>query len=153
VHRAIGLPADAQNPALIPLQSQPGGTNGIGQLRGGVTPEVTYAGSVLINRLGQFQGIDPTLPCCRVTIVPVLTEQAIKGASLIENGQILIAIFSSTRVGKAGITSPGSTGTDPIGDTISRQGIIIPADVALAGGGTFKPIFLVGAQPAIAPAV
>jgi len=51
-----------------------------------------------------------------------------------------------------GITSPSSTGTDPIGDTVGGQGIVIPTDIAFAHCGTSEFIFPVGAQPAIAPA-
>ena len=82
--------------------------------------------------------------------MPVLAEQAIKGASLIENGQIFVAILSSLSVGKLGITSPGSTGADPISHAVSRQSIIIPTDVAFVGGSPRQPIFPVDAQSAIA---
>jgi len=85
--------------------------------------------------------------------VPVLAEQTIKGASLIEDGQVLIAIFGSWRTGKLRVASPGSTRANPIGYTVGGQGIIIPADVAFPGSGTDKSIFSVGAQPAVAPAI
>ena len=85
--------------------------------------------------------------------MPVLTEQAIKGASLIEDGQVLIAIFSSSRIGKLGVTSPGATGTDPISYAVGGQGIIVPADISLLSRGTDQSIFPVGTQSAIAPAI
>jgi len=76
--------------------------------------------------------------------VPVLTEQAIKGAGLIKDSQVLIAIFSSWRIGKLRVTSPGSTGADPISYAVGGQCIVIPADVTFAGVGTFEPILCVG---------
>ena len=122
----------------------------MGQLRGRVTPKVTYAGSVVINRLSQLQGVNLALLGCRVAIVPVLTEQAIKGASLIEDSQVLIAIFSFSRIGKLRVTNPGSARTNPISYAVGGQGIIVPADITFLSGGTRKFVFLVAAQSAIA---
>jgi len=85
--------------------------------------------------------------------MPVLAEQAIKGAGLIEDGQVLIAILSFPGIGKLGVTSPGSAGTDPISYAVGGQGIIIPADITFAGRGTDKSISPVDAQSAIAPAI
>jgi len=85
--------------------------------------------------------------------VPVLAEQAIKGASLIEDSQVLVATFSSLGIGKLRVTGSSATGTDPIGHAVGGQGIIIPTDVAFPGGGTDKSIFPVGAQSTIAPAI
>jgi len=85
--------------------------------------------------------------------MPVLAEQAIKGAGLIKDSQVLIAIFSSLRIGKLRVTSPGSTGTDPISYAVGGQGIVIPADIAFFSSGTRKFISLIGAKPAIAPAI
>lgn len=56
------------------------------ELGGRVTTKVTYTSSVVIDRLSQFQSINPALLRCRVAVVPVLTEQTIEGTSLIENG-------------------------------------------------------------------
>jgi len=85
--------------------------------------------------------------------VPVLAEQAIKGASLIEDSQVLVAAFSSLRIGKLRVTGSSATGTNPIGHAVGGQGIIIPTDVAFPGGGTDESIFSVGAQSTIAPAI
>jgi len=56
------------------------------ELGGRVTTKVTYTGSAVIDCLSQLQSVNLTLLRCRVAIVPVLTEQAIEGTSLIENG-------------------------------------------------------------------
>ncbi len=82
--------------------------------------------------------------------MPVLTEQAIKGASLIENSQVLVAIFSSLSIGKLGIASASSTRTDPISYTVGGQGIMVPTEVALGSSGTYKLIYFIDAQPAVA---
>jgi len=76
--------------------------------------------------------------------VPVLAEQAIKGAGLIKDSQVLISTLSSSGIGKLRVTSPGSTGTDPISYAVGGQSIIVPTDIAFAGVGTFKPILCVG---------
>ena len=86
-------------------------------------------------------------------IVPVLAEQAIKGTSLIEDSQVLVAMFSSLGIGKPRVTGSSATRTDPIGYAVGGQGIVIPADVAFPGGGTDKSIFSVGAQSTVAPAI
>ena len=85
--------------------------------------------------------------------MPVLAEQAVKGAGLIKDGQVLIAIFSSTGIGEPGVTSPGATGTHPVSDTIGGQGIIIPADISPANCDADKLICLVGAQPTVTPLI
>jgi hypothetical protein len=77
--------------------------------------------------------------------MPVLAEQTVKGAGLIKDSQVLIAILSATRIGESGVTSSGTTGTHPVSDTVSGQGIIIPADISFASGGADKPTCLVGA--------
>ncbi len=85
--------------------------------------------------------------------MPVLAKQAIKGASLIEDSQVLVAMFSSLGIGKPRVTSSSATRTDPIGYAVGGQGVIIPTDVAFPGGGTHKSIFSVDAQSTIAPAI
>jgi len=82
--------------------------------------------------------------------VPVLAEQAIKGAGLIEYSQVLITIFSSPRIGELRVASPGSTGTDPVSYAVGRQSIIVPADIAPLSSSTHQSIFPVDAQSAIA---
>jgi len=51
--------------------------------------------------------------------MPVLTKKTVKGAGLIEDSQVLIAIFSSFRMGKLRVTSFSAAGTDPISYTVS----------------------------------
>ncbi len=85
--------------------------------------------------------------------MPVLAEQAVKGAGLIEDSQVLVAIFGSLRIGKPRVTSSRSARTNPIGYAVGRQGIIVPTDIAFSYGGTDKSVFSVGAQSTIAPAV
>jgi hypothetical protein len=63
--------------------------------------------------------------------MPVLTEQAIEGASLIKNCQVLVTIFRSRRIGKIRITTSAASGTDPVGNTIGGEGIKIPIQISL----------------------
>ena len=86
-------------------------------------------------------------------VVPVLAEQAIKGASLIEDCQVLVAMFSSLGIGKPRVTSSSTTRTHPVGYAVGGQGIVVPTDVAFPGGGTDKSIFRVGTQSTVAPAI
>jgi len=85
--------------------------------------------------------------------VPVLAKQAIKRAGLIEDSQVLVAMFSSLGIGKLRVASSSAARTDPIGYAVGGQGIVVPTDVAFAGGGTDKSVPCVGAQSTIAPAI
>lgn len=82
--------------------------------------------------------------------MPVLAEEAIKGAGLIKDGQVFVAIFCLPGVGKFWVTSPSTTGTYPISNAVGRQGVMVPANITLTGAGTDKPAFLVSPEPAIA---
>ena len=85
--------------------------------------------------------------------MPVLAEETIKGASLIEDSQVFVAILSPFRIGKPGIASASSTRTDPISYTVGGQGIIVPTDVTLGGSGTYKFILPVDAQSTVASTI
>ena len=65
--------------------------------------------------------------------MPVLTEQAIEGTSLIENRQVLVTIFRSRGVREIRMSTSAASGTDPVGDAIGGEGIIIPVQVTLLG--------------------
>jgi hypothetical protein len=58
--------------------------------------------------------------------MPILAKQAVKGAGLEKNRQILKTGFSPAAIGIFGITGTGSAGADPIGNTIRREEIVIP---------------------------
>jgi hypothetical protein len=72
--------------------------------------------------------------------VPVLAEQTIEGAGLVEHGQVLIAVFWAVAVSKFWIARPSPTGTDPIRHTIGGQAVVIPTDVGSIRRGTLEPI-------------
>jgi len=82
--------------------------------------------------------------------LPVLTEETIKGASLIEDSQVFAAILSPLRIGKPGIAGASSARADPISYTVGRQRIIVPTDITLGGSGTYKLISFIDAQSTIA---
>jgi len=65
--------------------------------------------------------------------MPVLTEQTVEGASLIEHRQVLVTIFRSRGIGKIRVTTSAASGTDPVGDAIGRERIIVPVQVTLLG--------------------
>jgi hypothetical protein len=63
------------------------------------------------------------------SIVPVLTEKAVKGACLIEDRKVFIAMFWAWPVGIAGKTCSRSSWTHPLGNTIGRERVIVPGKV------------------------
>jgi hypothetical protein len=84
--------------------------------------------------------------------MPVLAKQAIEGTSLVENGQVFIAILRAIGTGKLGIASSRPSGANPICHAISGQRVIIPTDVGIVCCGAFELVCLVTAQPTIASA-
>ncbi len=100
------------------------------QLRCGISAKVTNTSGILIDLTSQLCGTDPILLPGQVAEVPVLAEQAIKGAGLIKDSKIFIAIFSFLAIGKIRISNPCSCRTNPTSYTVSRQRIIIPTDIS-----------------------
>jgi hypothetical protein len=73
--------------------------------------------------------------------MPVLTEKAVEGATLIKYSQVFIPIFSAFGISMARETGTGPTRANPIRNTIRGQRIIIPRKKTLLGGRTyFLPI-------------
>jgi len=150
MHRAIGLPADAEDSLLIPLQGKARGAKGVGKLRRGVTAEVTNTRGLFINLVGELRSLYPRLLACRQPVVPILAEEAIEGTGLVENSQVFVAIFRSLSISKIGITCPHSPGADPIGYAVGGQRVIIPTNVPLISTGTDESTLPVLTQSTVA---
>jgi hypothetical protein len=84
--------------------------------------------------------------------LPVLAKKAIEGTSLVENGQVFIAILRSIGIGKLRIADSRPTGANPICHAISGQRVIVPAYVGIIRCGTLEPVCLVRAHPTVASA-
>jgi uncharacterized membrane-anchored protein YitT (DUF2179 family) len=82
-----------------------------------------------------------------------LAKKTIKRTSLIKDSRIFVAIFNATGVSILWITGSSSGRTDPGSYTVSRQRIVIPANIALICSGSHQSPFFVNAQPAIARGV
>jgi hypothetical protein len=85
--------------------------------------------------------------------VPILAKQAIEGTSLVENGEVFVAIFRAITISKLGITSSCPTRTNPISHTVSRQGVMIPTDIGFICCSAFEFIPLIIAKSTIASAI
>jgi hypothetical protein len=81
--------------------------------------------------------------------VPVLAEQAVKGTSLEKHGQILIAHLDSPGVGILRVTALCPGGTDPIGDAICGQRVIIAGEESFVYPPSDKTSFFMDANSAI----
>jgi hypothetical protein len=64
---------------------------------------------------------------------PVLAEKTVKGASMVEDGEVIESIFRTVTMSIFGISSTRSTRADPICYTIGWKAIIIPTDISFAG--------------------
>jgi hypothetical protein len=62
---------------------------------------------------------------------PILAKEAIEGTGLIEDGQILVAVFRTPGIGETWISRGRSSGTNPIAHTVGWKAIIIPSQVPL----------------------
>jgi hypothetical protein len=70
---------------------------------------------------------------------------------VIEDGKVFKTKFRARTIGIGGIPRTCSARADPIGYTIGRKPIIIPADIALSDGHASELPFLLGPQAAITP--
>jgi len=120
------------------------------QLGSGVSTEIANTRSVPINLTGHLEGISITLFPSGIPILPVLAEQAIEGARLIKDSQVLIPKLGSLTVAEIRISHFTSSGTNPISYTIRGEGIIIPAHIAFISRGTSHSLFFVSMQSTVA---
>jgi len=79
-----------------------------------------------------------------------LAKETIERAGLIEDGQVLIAIFRSIPIGEIGVTDPSPAGADPIGDAVGGQWVVIPANITFSSIGPDKPAIAILAQATVA---
>jgi hypothetical protein len=82
--------------------------------------------------------------------MPVLAEKAVEGATMIEDGQVFVAIFRPRAVGKFRISDPGASWTYPIGNAVGGKRVIVPAQVTNAWRYTDESVFSVSSQTAVA---
>jgi hypothetical protein len=82
--------------------------------------------------------------------MPVLAEQTVECASVIENSQVFIAVFRATGIREFRESSARAARTDPIGHTIRGQRVIIPGKIALLGKRCDLCTFLILPHSAIA---
>jgi len=148
VHGAIGLPANAKDVVSPPLPGQARNQDRMRKLWSGITAEETDAGGGLICPCGKLGGSHLRLIGGHPSKMPVLTEEAVKGAGLIKDRQILIAVFRASPVGEGGIASSSSPRANPIGNAVGGKGIIIPAQIPLCGRGSQKLAVLHSTCPA-----
>jgi len=100
--------------------------DGMEKLRRGVSSKIANARSHSINSLRQFKRRLRLLPSQAFSVMPVLTEKTVESATVIENSQVFISIFRALGIGVMRETCTSPARTDPICNTIRRQGIIIP---------------------------
>jgi len=121
------------------------------ELWSGVPTEVADATGALINRLGKIFRGNPFCIPHPFSVCPILTEKAIEGATVIENGEILKSIFRAIGIGEFWIACARPSRTDPIGHTIRGEAVIIPVHISFLGGNALKLPFFLSSQPTITP--
>jgi hypothetical protein len=76
----------------------------MGKLRSGVSSKVADATGALIHGSGQLFRTDPLSIPNPFPVGPVLTKEAIKGASVIKNGKVFKPIFWTRSMSESGVS-------------------------------------------------
>jgi hypothetical protein len=122
------------------------------ELRGRVTTKVADATDTMIGRYDQFLRAKPLSIPHPLAMCPILTEEAVKRASVIKDRKIFKPIFWPGAMGKFRIPGTRPTRTDPICHAIGWQLIIIPAYISFPTGDPLKNTIFLSPQATIAPA-
>jgi hypothetical protein len=75
--------------------------------------------------------------------MPVLTKKTVKGTGFKKNSQVIKAVFCLLGIGIPGISAPCASGTNPVGHTVGRKGIVITAEKPLIDPASHQLAFLV----------
>lgn len=101
------------------------------QLGSRITTKVAYTGCRLSYSAGKVFSASCSMRGAGLAILPVLAEKAVKSTGLVEHSQIIISVLGSFGVGELRIARFSPAGADPVGNTIGRQRIIVPANHSL----------------------
>jgi len=127
-HAAVGFPADPENLSSSLLAGELRGSDGVFNLRCGVSPEIADATGRLVDRSDQFLDRMRPLPILGMAEMPVLAKETIEGAGAVKNSEILVTPFGAFAVGVLRITGVAAARTNPISNTIGGKIIVIPLD-------------------------
>jgi hypothetical protein len=81
--------------------------------------------------------------------VPVLAEEAIEGAGFVEDGEVCVSVFGPLAVRPLWVAGTAAAGTDPIGDAVCGEWIVIPGDSGAAGSAADQLSFAIGPDAAV----
>ena len=97
-----------------------------------------------------FNRFIASIPCV-VTEMPILAIEAMKGAGMGKNSEVLVPIFRTIVVCEDRITASGSSRADPVTYTIGGQGVVVPRQFPSDGRNALKPAMDVFSQSAVPP--
>jgi len=123
----------------------------VGKLWSRIPTEVTDTTGLGIHSLGQLLRTNPLSVPNPLPMRPVLTEQTVKRAAVIEDGKVFKTKFRARTVSIGGIPRSCSARADPISHTIGRKPVVIPTDIAFSDGNALELPFPMGPQAAITP--
>lgn len=123
----------------------------MGQLAHRVSTEVTDTRGPGVDVACQLSRRRPFHPGQPLTIVPVLTEEAVKATAVIKYGQVPVAVFRARGIGEFRVSYLGPSWTDPIGDAVCGKWVVVPIEVSLFPPNTNQLSFPAGAKSAVAP--
>jgi hypothetical protein len=73
----------------------------------------------------RFNRLVTTIPCF-ISEMPILAVEAMKGAGMGKDSEVLVSGFRAILVCEERITASRSSGADPIPHTIGGQGVVVP---------------------------
>ncbi|GAF95795.1 unnamed protein product, partial [marine sediment metagenome] len=80
---------------------------------------------------------------------PILAEKAIQRAGLIEDSQVIVALFRPLGVGEIRIAGGAGGRADPVGHAVGRQRIVIPLYGRGVSVSSREPVSLIGPNRAV----
>jgi hypothetical protein len=83
--------------------------------------------------------------------MPILAIEAMKGACMGKNSEVLVSIFGTIVVCKVRITASGSSRADPIPYTIGGQRVVVPRQFPSVRRNALQPAMDVFSQSAVPP--
>jgi hypothetical protein len=101
------------------------------KLWSGIPAKIADTTSTVIDRLGKLFRSDPFSIPHPFSVCPILAEKTVEGASVIKHSEVFKPIFWVRGISKLRIAGTCPAWADPIGNTISRKPIIIPAHIPL----------------------
>lgn len=114
-----------------------------------VSSKIADTGSLVIDCTGQIFGGKFCFGKSSFLKAPILAIETVKGTGMIEDGQIITAIFWPITHSVCGMTSACPGRAYPVCHTVGGKGIIIKVEISFMGSSTFQSPLVIPPYPTI----